>query len=127
MNDLLTQAVSLSLLGKCVAAVVGILIIHAAFRVLERALPRRFGQGDARYKVRKFVVFAEYLSILLFLAILFEDRLGRLTITLGVIGAGVAVAPCRTCWPPLPAHSPLVFQNCTPWETGFRSAIREAT
>jgi len=92
MNDLLTQAGSLSLLGKCVTAVVGILVIHAAFRVLERALPRRFGQGDARYKVRKFVVFAGYLSILLFLAILFEDRLGRLTITLGVVGAGVAVA-----------------------------------
>ena len=92
MNDLLTQASSLSLLGKCVAAVVGILVIHAAFRVLERALPRRFGQGDARYKVRKFIVYAGYLSILLFLAILFEDRLGRLTITLGVVGAGVAVA-----------------------------------
>lgn len=92
MNDLLTQAGSLSLLGKCVAAVVGILVIHAVFHVLARALPRRFGQGDARYKARKFVVFAGYLLILLFLAILFEDRLGRLSITLGVVGAGVAVA-----------------------------------
>jgi small-conductance mechanosensitive channel len=92
MNELLTQAGSLSLLGKCVAAVVGILVIYAAFRVLERALPQRFGQADARYKVRKFIVFAGYLSTLLFLAILFEDRLGRLSITLGVVGAGVAVA-----------------------------------
>jgi len=37
-------------------------------------------------------VFSGYLSILLFLAILFEDRLGRLSFAFGVAGAGVAVA-----------------------------------
>ena len=92
MNDLLTHAVSLSVLGKCIAAVAGILLIHATFRVLEQTLPRRFGRADARYKVRKFIAFSGYLSILLFLAILFEDRLGRLSFALGVVGAGVAVA-----------------------------------
>ena len=92
MNDFLKEAVSLSLLGKCVAAVVGILFIHATFRVLEQTLPRRFGRADARYRVRKFVVFCGYLAILLFLAVLFEDRLGRLSFALGVAGAGVAVA-----------------------------------
>src|SRR6202050_4657801 len=92
MNDLLRQAVSLSLSVKCVAAAVGILVIHAAFRVLEQTLPRRFGRADARYKVRKFVVFSGYLSILLFLTILFEDRLGHLSFAIGVAGAGVAVA-----------------------------------
>jgi small-conductance mechanosensitive channel len=92
MNDLFRQAVSLSLVAKCLAAVVGILLIHATFHVLEKALPRRFGRADERYKVRKFVVFSGYLTILLFLAILFEDRLGRLSVTLGFVGAGVAVA-----------------------------------
>src|SRR5271170_2575602 len=76
MNDLLKQVSSLSLVGKCVGAVVGILVIHAAFRVLERTLPRRFGRADARYKVRKFVVFSGYLSTLLLLTVLFGDRLG---------------------------------------------------
>ena len=92
MNDLLKQAIALSFLAKCVAAAIGILCIHAVFRVLEQTLPRRFGRADARYKVRKFVVFSGYLSILLFLAILFEDRLGRLSFAFGVAGAGVAVA-----------------------------------
>src|SRR5580658_9747075 len=92
MNDLFRQAVSLSLFAKCLAAVVGILLIHATFRLLEQVLPRRFGRTDERYKVRKFVVFSGYLTIVLFLGILFEDRLGRLTVTLGVVGAGVAVA-----------------------------------
>ena len=92
MNDFVKEVISLSLVGKCVAAIVGILFIHATFRVLEQTLPRRFGRADARYKVRKFVVFCGYLVILLFLAILFEDRLGRLSFALGIAGAGVAVA-----------------------------------
>jgi small-conductance mechanosensitive channel len=92
MNDFLRQAASLSLFWKYVAAGVGILIIHATFRVLEQTLPRRFGRADARYKVRKFVVFSGYFSILLFLAFVFEDRLGRLSFAIGVVGAGVAVA-----------------------------------
>src|ERR1700722_6200774 len=92
MNDLLRQTVSLSLFGKCVAAGVGILAIHATFRVLEQTLPRRFGRADARYKVRKFVVYSGYLSILLFLAFVFEDRLGRLSFAIGAVGAGGAVA-----------------------------------
>src|SRR5271156_2374216 len=92
MNELFKQAMSLGLVGKCVAAIIGILLIHGGFHLLEQTLPRHFGRSDARYKVRKFVVFTGYLTILLFLAILFEDRLGRLSFAIGVAGAGVAVA-----------------------------------
>src|SRR6202789_1231807 len=92
MNDLYRQAISLSFFAKGAAATVGVLIIHAAFRVLEKTLPRRFGRADARYKIRKLIVFSGYFSILLFLAFLFEDRLGRLSFAFGIAGAGVAVA-----------------------------------
>src|SRR6204780_2563648 len=92
MNSLLQQACSLSLFGKCVAAVLGILFIYGTFRLLEQTLPRHFGRADARYKVRKFIVFAGYLTLLIFLGLLFEDRLGRLPFAIGVVGAGVAVA-----------------------------------
>src|ERR1700683_436678 len=92
MNDLYRQAVSLSFFAKGAAATVGVLIIHAAFRVLEKTLPRRFGRADARYRIRKLIVFSGYFSILLFLAFLFEDRLGRLSFAFGIAGAGVAVA-----------------------------------
>jgi hypothetical protein len=47
MNEVLKEAMSLSLLGKCVAAIVGIILIHAGFRMLERTLRRRFGRADA--------------------------------------------------------------------------------
>src|SRR5258708_39557053 len=92
MHDFFEQDVSLSFLEKCVAAVFGILIIHATFRALEQTLPRRFGRADARYKVRKFLAFSGYLPILLFLAILFEDRFGRLSFAFGVVGEGGALA-----------------------------------
>jgi len=74
------------------AAALGILVIHATFRLLEKRLPRHFSPGDARYRVRKFVVFLGYVIAILFMAILFGDRLGRLSFTLGIAGAGVAVA-----------------------------------
>src|SRR5260370_4348571 len=92
MSDLFRQAVSLSLLGKCVAAVVGILLIHGKCRMVEKALRRWFGEADLRYRVRKLIAFSGYAAILLFVSILFEDRLGRLSFTIGVAGAGVAVA-----------------------------------
>jgi hypothetical protein len=60
--------------------------------MLGKTLPQRFGRTDARYRVRKFLGFAGYVAILVFVAILFADRLGRLSFTLGVVGAGVAVA-----------------------------------
>jgi small-conductance mechanosensitive channel len=92
VKEIFKDAMSLSLLSKCIAAIVGILLIHAGFRVLEQTLPRHFGRVDERYRVRKFVVFSGYVAILLFISILFEDRLGRLSFALGVAGAGVAVA-----------------------------------
>ena len=92
VNEVLSQASSLSLLGKCIAAVVGVVAIYFAFRVLEKTLPRHFGKADARYKVRKFIIFLGYVTVVLFLALLFEDRLGRLGFAVGIIGAGLAVA-----------------------------------
>ena len=126
MNDLFKHAVSLSLLWKCVAAVVGVLFIQGTFRVLEQTLPRRFGRADARYKVRKFVVFSGYLSILLFLAILFEDRLGRLSFAIGVVGAGVAVA-LRDVVASIAGAFSIGFSKCMPWETECRSATLKGT
>jgi small-conductance mechanosensitive channel len=92
MIELSEQYASLSLLTKCIFAAVGIVGIYVTFRLLERTLPRRFRKADARYRVRKFLVFSGYFTTLIFLAILFEDRLGRLSFTLGIAGAGLAVA-----------------------------------
>lgn len=92
MNQLSQQTAALSLTTKSIFAIVGILVIYTTFRILEQTLPRRFRKADARYRARKFLVFTGYFTTLLFLTILFEDRLGRLSFALGIAGAGLAVA-----------------------------------
>jgi small-conductance mechanosensitive channel len=92
MQNLWRQIVSLPLIAKLISAGFGVLLIHGAFRLLERTLPRFSERPDVRYRVRKFVVFAGYVIGILFIALLFEDRLMRLSFALGVAGAGVAVA-----------------------------------
>lgn len=92
MSQLFQQLISLSSSAKLGAAVVGILVIYAAVRLLEKTLPRHFGQANDRYHARKRVVFVGYVTALLFLLTLFEDHLGRLSLALGVAGAGFVVA-----------------------------------
>src|SRR5271166_449406 len=92
VEEFMHRLVSLPLAIKLLAAVLGIVVIHVTFRSLEKRLPRHFSRGDARYRVRKFVVFLGYVIAILFMAILFGDRLGRLSFALGIAGAGVAVA-----------------------------------
>ena len=83
VNGVLSQTSSLSLLTKGFAAIIGIAVIYLAFRVLERKLPQHFGQANVRYRARKFIVFCGYVTVFLFLAILFEDRLAGLALPLG--------------------------------------------
>lgn len=80
MEGILQRIASLPLNVKLTSAVFGILLVYAVSRLLEKTLPQHFVQADARYRARKFVVFAGYLVAILFLVILFEDRLGRLRV-----------------------------------------------
>jgi len=92
MGSLISQVASLSTGAKFAFAASGIFVIHAAFRLVETTLPRRFQQADARYRVRKVVVFLGYGVGLLFLVAVFGDRLGRISLVLGVAGAGIVVS-----------------------------------
>src|SRR5271156_4157213 len=92
MQHLIQQIGSFPLWTKLLGAVLGIVFIHATFQLLERRLPDHFQERDARYRVRKFVVFSGYVVAIVFVTILFADRLGRVSFALGVAGAGVVVA-----------------------------------
>ncbi len=78
--------------GKLLAAVLGLLVIHVVVRIAQRAIAPHIKDSDARYRTRKFVTFIGYAAGLLLLAAVFSDRLGRLTVAFGVAGAGVAFA-----------------------------------
>ncbi len=78
--------------GRLVAMIAGLLVIVVLIRTAQRTLASRIKDGDTRYRVRKALSFAGYVLAFVFLAALFSDRLGGLTVAFGVAGAGIAFA-----------------------------------
>jgi small-conductance mechanosensitive channel len=78
--------------GRLVATVLGLVVIIVVIRSVQRALATRIDDGATRYRVRKAIAFAGYLAAFLYLAALFSDKLGGLTVAFGVAGAGIAFA-----------------------------------
>jgi small-conductance mechanosensitive channel len=77
---------------KIVIAVIGLILIRLIIALVVRSLGRYVKDGQTRYRTRKIVTFIAYLVAILFIGIVFKDRLGGLTIAFGVAGAGIAFA-----------------------------------
>ncbi len=77
--------------GKIIFAIIAILIIRAIVAGFHGTL-YRIKESQSRYRVRKLINLVGYLTAILFIAVIFKDRLGGLTIAFGVAGAGVAFA-----------------------------------
>lgn len=92
MEDQLKQWLYDPSIGRLVAMIVGLLVIVVLIRAAQRTVAARITDGDTRYRVRKALSFAGYVLAFVFLAALFSDRLGGLTVAFGVAGAGIAFA-----------------------------------
>lgn len=90
--DTLLRWSSDPLAEKLLMALIGAVIIVLIARFFRHSLGRYIQDNSARYQARKFVSFFSYIIIVAFIALVFSDRLGGLTIALGVAGAGVAFA-----------------------------------
>lgn len=90
MKDIIDRWLFNPVMGRLIAALLGIVIVIAVVRLLRRALSRRIKDTDTRYRARKFVSFGGYLLALVILTVVFSDKLGNLTVALGVAGAGIA-------------------------------------
>jgi small-conductance mechanosensitive channel len=55
-------------------------------------LAKRINHPETRYHTRKIITFLSYLVIAIYIAGLFSDSLGKLTVIFGVVGAGIAFA-----------------------------------
>ena len=80
------------MIGKIVTAIVGILIVVGIVRFLQKTITVRIMDTDTRYRVRKFASFIGYILGIVVLVTIFSDKLGGLTVALGVAGAGIAFA-----------------------------------
>lgn len=80
------------LIGKFVSAAIAAILLISAGRFVQRAIGKRVADSATRYRARKAVALISYALMLLAVALIFSDRLGGLTVTLGVAGAGIAFA-----------------------------------
>lgn len=78
--------------GKIVALLIGVAIIWAIIKVLQRNLFSKINDNENRYRAKKVSSFIGYFLSIILLAVIFSDKLGGFTVALGVAGAGIAFA-----------------------------------
>jgi len=92
MEKLIKQWLADPWVIKFLVAFLGLVVIRVLVGFLRRSIPRYATDPQARYRVRKLITYGGYLLVLLFLAIVFKDKLGGLTVVLGLATVGVALA-----------------------------------
>lgn len=80
------------IIGKFVVAAIGVLIVVALTRFINRSVSRFIKDSEIRYRTRKFITFLGYVAAVFVVANIYSSRLGGLTVALGVAGAGIAFA-----------------------------------
>ncbi|MBS4044280.1 MAG: mechanosensitive ion channel family protein [Chitinophagaceae bacterium] len=78
--------------GKIVSIFIGIAIIWIIIKALQKNLFSKIKDTDNRYRAKKFGSFIGYFLTLVLVTIVYSDKLGGLTVALGVAGAGIAFA-----------------------------------
>ncbi|MDP1624067.1 MAG: mechanosensitive ion channel family protein [Bacteroidales bacterium] len=79
-------------IGKIVTVFIGIAIIWLIVKAAQKRLFAKIRENDTRYKAKKFSNFVGFLLTIVLLTVVYSDKLGGLTVALGVAGAGIAFA-----------------------------------
>ncbi|MEO5648647.1 MAG: mechanosensitive ion channel domain-containing protein [Ginsengibacter sp.] len=78
--------------GKLVTIFIGIAVIWIIIKALQKNLFSKIKGNDNRYRAKKFSSFIGYILVIVLITVVFSDKLGGLTVALGVAGAGIAFA-----------------------------------
>ena len=92
MNELIEKFLFNPIIGKIVTIFVGAAIIWLIIKAIQRNLFSKIKDMDNRYRAKKFSGFIGYLFVIVLITIVFSDKLGGLTVAMGVAGAGIAFA-----------------------------------
>lgn len=92
MYEYLIKWFSEPIISKIIIAIVSLLVVIVVSRLIKASITQYIKSIDTRYRLRKFITFVSYVLIILVLTVIFSDRLGNLTVAMGVAGAGVAFA-----------------------------------
>ena len=78
--------------GKIATLVLGIMVIWLLVKTIQRKFITKLENKNNRYRTKKFSTIIGYFLTILLITIVYSDKLGGLTIALGVAGAGIAFA-----------------------------------
>lgn len=92
MEEQLKTFLSNPAVDKIIVIIIGAAVIWVVIKVLQKNFFQRIKENESRYKAKKVSNFVGYLLTIVLLTIVFSDKLGGLTVALGVAGAGIAFA-----------------------------------
>lgn len=92
MEEQIKQFLFNPTIGKIVTIFVGVAVIWLIIKAIQRSLFSKIQDNDNRYRAKKFSSFIGYFLTIVLLTVVFSDKLGGLTVALGVAGAGIAFA-----------------------------------
>jgi small-conductance mechanosensitive channel len=92
MTETLKRVLFDPTVSRILTVLIGALVIAALVRLVQRLATPRIRDTDVRYRVRKSLTFLGYLLVLVLIVAVYSQRLGGLTVALGVAGAGIAFA-----------------------------------
>ncbi len=92
MQDFFVRLYNDPLWGRILITLAGIFILFIINRIVKRTLVGQIKDNETRYKLKKTVSFVIYVTAILFISIVYSDKLSGLTVALGVAGAGIAFA-----------------------------------
>jgi small-conductance mechanosensitive channel len=92
MTETIKKILSDPTAGKIAAILIGIVVIAILIKLLKKTVSNYITDSDSRYKTKKIINFFGYILTAILLAVIFSEKLGGLTVALGVAGAGIAFA-----------------------------------
>lgn len=92
MEELINELLYDPVISKLATIFIGIAIIWGVIKLVNRNLSGKISNTHARYRTRKFVSFLGYILVAVLITTVYSDKLGGLTVALGVAGAGIAFA-----------------------------------
>jgi small-conductance mechanosensitive channel len=92
MTDQLQEFLYDPTVGKIATIFIGIGLIWMIVKWLQRQLFSKINDTDNRYRAKKLSGFVGFVLSIILVSIVFSEKLGGLTVALGVAGAGIAFA-----------------------------------
>ncbi len=78
--------------GRLVTAAIGIVVVVVVVRFLQRLSSKYIKDSNSRYRARKAMTFLGYILAAVVVVTVYSNRLGGVSVALGVAGAGIAFA-----------------------------------